>query len=145
MTDIENYLLQFVLPYCADDPDINTKVRKILKAIRLKNHSGTKLTKQRVKEKYIENWQAIFKLLKSSSSLRVHSSYMPIKILMMYLDQIIDPKLQCDCFQLKAKKHLDKRFIVNYFRLMSCKDFEAIQLNQMDSNYVKLQKPKELD
>ncbi|HEO1818363.1 hypothetical protein ACG9XX_14690 [Acinetobacter baumannii] len=145
MLDIENYLLQFVLPYCKKDSSTKAKVKEILKQIRSKSRSTKKLSKQEVEKQYIEIWQAIFELLKVKSSLRAHSAYMPVKMLMMNLDHIIQPKLQRDCFQLTAKKQLDKSFMVNYFRLTSCKDFETIQLNQMDSDYIQLHKPKKLD
>ena len=141
MRDLENYLLQFVLVYCADDPDVNAQVKKILNNIKLKNKNET-LSPQKRRETYMKYWQKIFELLKTSRSLRAHCSYIPIKILMMNLDRMIKPKLQIELFQLAADKHLDKKFFLNYFGLKSCKDFETIQLNQIDSEYVQLQKPK---
>ena len=56
MRDLENYLLQFVLVYCADDPDVNAQVKKILNNIKLKNKNET-LSPQKRRETYIEPYR----------------------------------------------------------------------------------------
>ena len=108
---------QFIMPFCFERQNVQFKIVKInseLLKIKKIKQSQKVVVQAKFKIIYVKIWQKILLLMQTEPCLRVHSNYVAILQLIHNLDDFIEKSQQHLCFERKAQKELDAKFLLDF-------------------------------